>query len=88
MNVLFERSFEKDLKRIRDKKIRSKVKAVIELVKNADNHQQIHDLKQLRNHKTYYRIRMGNYRLGIEIIENKVIFTRCLHRKDIYKYFP
>jgi len=36
----------------------------------------------------YYRIRLGNYKMGITIIENQVTFIRFLHRKEIYKYFP
>lgn len=36
----------------------------------------------------YYRIRMGDYRLGI-IVEGEVVtFVRFLHRRDIYGYFP
>ncbi|MFQ5637633.1 MAG: type II toxin-antitoxin system RelE/ParE family toxin [bacterium] len=36
----------------------------------------------------YYRIRVGSYRLGVEITENKVFFVRFLHRNEIYRYFP
>jgi mRNA interferase RelE/StbE len=88
MQILFEESFEKDLKRIRDRKIKNRVKEIIDEVRKAGNQQQISNLKKLKDYKTYYRIRVGNYRVGIEIIQDKVIFTRFLNRKDIYKYFP
>ena len=45
-------------------------------------------LEKLKSYKTFYRIRAGDYRIGIEIVNDKIIFTRFLHRKDIYKYFP
>lgn len=48
----------------------------------------IKNLKKLRGHRTFYRIKAGEYRIGFELLENRVIFTRLLHRKDIYKYFP
>jgi mRNA interferase RelE/StbE len=36
----------------------------------------------------YYRIRLGDYRVGLKIENNTVCFVRFLHRKDIYRYFP
>ena len=38
--------------------------------------------------RSNYRIRLGDYRIGIEIQKDTIIFTRFLHRKDIYKFFP
>ncbi len=41
-----------------------------------------------------YRIRLGNYRIGISIENNKNYdfdifwFERFLNRKNIYRYFP
>lgn len=88
MEIFFEESFEKDLRKIKDKKIKVKLKQIIEEIKQARDMQNIRNLKKLQNYKTYYRIRIGDYRLGIEIIKEKVILTRILNRKDIYKYFP
>ncbi|MGQ9625861.1 MAG: type II toxin-antitoxin system RelE family toxin [Anaerolineae bacterium] len=38
----------------------------------------------MRGYATLYRPRLGDYRIGIEVIEDEVIFVRILHRKDIY----
>jgi len=35
-----------------------------------------------------YRIRVGNYRIGIEIQGDKVEIMRVLNRKEFYRYFP
>ncbi len=88
MEIRFEASFEKDLKKVRDKKLLKRVRDVIEEIKLAKGLKDITDLKKLKGYETFYRIRLGDYRIGIDIIENKVIFTRFLHRKEIYKYFP
>ena len=88
MDIRFEQSFEKDLLRIADKKINKKLIQIIENIKHAGKPQDIVNLKKLENYKTYYRIRIGNYRIGIEIIKGTVIVTRILPRKDIYKFFP
>ncbi len=36
----------------------------------------------------YYRIRVGDYRIGVEVVGDEILFVRILHRKDIYRYFP
>jgi len=36
----------------------------------------------------YYRIRLGDYRLGFVFERGAVTFVRCLNRKEIYRYFP
>ncbi len=41
-----------------------------------------------KGESSYYRIRFGDYRIGIKIEDDLVIFIRALHRKDIYRYFP
>ena len=51
-------------------------------------------MTKLQGYDHYYRIRVGDYRLGISIAitleetEEMFRFVRCLHRKDIYKRFP
>ena len=37
---------------------------------------------------TYYRLRVGDYRLGLSVTDNIVAFVRCLNRSEIYKNFP
>ncbi len=87
MEIYFEKSFEKDLKKIKDKNLLEKVKRIIEKIENAKTLESIGNLARIRRHKRYYRIRIGDYRLGVEVIEKKVIFVRFLHRKEIYRYF-
>lgn len=88
MDIRFEASFEKDIRGIRDKKLLSRVKDVIDEVKEAEDLDAIRNLTKLKGYKTFYRIRLGDYRIGIDIADSTIIFTRILHRKDIYKYFP
>lgn len=37
---------------------------------------------------SYYRIRIGNYRLGLKQEQDTLTLLRFMHRKDIYTYFP
>ncbi len=88
MNIRIDKSFEKDTKRIKNKKLLSTIAETIEEVQKCNNSDEIKNLKKLKGAHHYYRIRLGNYRIGISIEEDTVDFVRFLPRKDIYKYFP
>jgi mRNA interferase RelE/StbE len=88
LKVEFKRSFIKDLRRVRDKTLKARVKATIELVEQVQNLQEIENVKRLRSDDQHYRIRIGDYRLGLLLKGDTVIFVRFLHRKDVYRYFP
>ncbi|NUM80206.1 type II toxin-antitoxin system RelE/ParE family toxin [bacterium] len=88
MIVEFKESFKKDLEKILDKKILVNVNSVIEQVEDSHSLDQLNKLKKLKGYKTFYRIRIGDYRIGLTIERSTVSFVRILHRKDIYKFFP
>ncbi len=93
MKTVFKKSFAGDLKkRKNDSDFIQRVKTVIQEVEKAENISDIPDLKKLTNENIYYRIRTGNFRIGIKIVsvesETAVAFVRALHRKDIYRKFP
>jgi mRNA interferase RelE/StbE len=81
-------SFKKDISDIHDKDLLQEVDNVFSNVENAKNHRELNYVKKMEGHKTFYRISVSSYRIGIEIRNDTVIFLRFLHRKDIYKYFP
>ncbi len=88
MEVEFLGRFSKDLDKISSKDVKEEIIKLIELFEVAKTLSEIPQTKKLKGHKTAYRIRIGDYRLGIFAGKNKVEFARILHRKDIYKAFP
>ena len=88
MNAHFERSFAKDLKAIKNKKLHRRIAQAIQGVKVAADLSEVRQLTKMKGYSDYYRIRLGDYRIGIEVVEDEVIFVRVLHRKDIYRFFP
>jgi len=88
VKVEFRDSFAKDLKSVKDKGLLRRAKEVIESVENANTLDELHNLKKLKGSGNYFRLRAGDYRVGIALEDNTVIFVRFLNRKDIYKYFP
>ena len=88
MKLKIDKSFEKDIDDIHNEKLLDKVATCIENVLASNSINEIHNIKKLSGFKNHYRIRIGDYRAGIVIIHNEVVFERLIHRKDIYKYFP
>ena len=79
---------ELDLIRLRDEALLERIKAAISEVENTEAMEQLANLKKLKADGDYYRIRLGDYRIGIVLDGDAVIFVRVLHRKDIYRHFP
>ncbi|OAG27544.1 type II toxin-antitoxin system RelE family toxin [Thermodesulfatator autotrophicus] len=88
MLVEYERSFLRDIKAIKDRNIKKDLENLILHVKKADSLHEIGQLKKISGYKDYYRIRIRNYRIGIKLKGETLIFIRVLPRKDIYRYFP
>ena len=88
MKVEFRESFAKDLKGVKDKGLLKRVKELIEAVESADSLMDTPNLKKLKGGGNYFRLRIGDYRIGIALENDTIIFVRFLNRKDIYKYFP
>jgi len=83
----FKNSFAKDLKGI-DKALANRLRKVIEEIERAESPAEITNLKKIRGSGNYYRVRIGDYRVGIIIEGETAGFVRLLHRKEIYRYFP
>lgn len=88
MKAVFLRKFSKDLDKINDQSLLDAIAFIIEWVENNDASVVIPGLKKLVGYKNAYRIRHGDYRIGVFVEGNTVEFARVLHRKDIYKVFP
>lgn len=89
MKFLVEKSFDRDIDKIKDKKLLQKLRDYISLIENADNLGKIPHVKKIEGYSSFYRIKIGDYRLGMELVsDNELVLMRFLNRKDIYKYFP
>ncbi len=88
MNVQFKKSFLKEIKKITNKKLKDLIYDCIINVETAETSRSIKNLKKLVGFNDYYRIKIGDYRIGLQIINNDVYFVVFEHRKEIYKSFP
>ena len=86
MTVLFEQSFLKSIKKLKNKQVAKKVERIIDLLKAAKYLKDIPSLKKLKGTDNIYRIRIGDYRMLFEKQGNQVIILLVVaHRKEIYK---
>jgi len=89
MNVEFDRSFLKSLRKLNDSQLLEKIEKLIVTLEQSDSLSKIMTVKKIVGHQNYYRIRLGDYRIGIEKINsNTVRLIIVAHRKDIYAVFP
>lgn len=88
MKVDFKKSFLRDLKRIKETHVKDRLRETIESIENAKHFQEISHLSKIKYGDRYYRIRIGDYRLGLILEGDTFILVRFLHRKDLFRYFP
>lgn len=88
MKTAFKASFLRSLKKIQDYQLKTDIADTILNIELAESLKQINNLKKLKGYKLYYRIRIGDYRIGIKMETDTVIFVDIDHRKNIYRIFP
>ncbi len=88
MQVEYGNRFARDLRRVNNKNLLRKIQSKIEDLEAASSLRDITGVKKLQAVDNSYRIRIWDYRLGIELMGNKVELVRFLHRRDFYRSFP
>lgn len=88
MRVEVQKSFEKDISGIRDSGLAARVYESIEELERATTLSAVQNLRKLHANGSYYRLKIGKYRLGFKLDKGVIILLRFMDRKDIYKYFP
>ena len=88
MTATFRASFLRDVKKLPDPVLLTRIRSAIEAVEVAADIRDVSDLKKLSGDSGFYRIRTGDYRIGIAVEDDTIEFVRVLHRRDIYRAFP
>ena len=90
MEVFFKPSFVKDFNRL-PKDIKREVRDIcVNIFPKLENLKDFkkHPFRKIKGFNFYYRMKIGNFRIGLKKLSHQIIFMRVLHRKDIYKHFP
>ncbi|MFB2921445.1 MULTISPECIES: type II toxin-antitoxin system RelE family toxin [Aerosakkonema] len=89
MEIKYRQAFLKDLKKLKSstsyERIYELAFTTLEAIKTLE---EIPDIKAMQGYAGRYRIRIGDYRIGIEVNEDVIEVMRVLHRREFYRYFP
>ena len=88
MTVEFLEKFSRDLDKVNQPFVRVAILKTIKRVESSKKITEVPRVKKLSGHKDAFRIRVGDYRVGIFVVGQTVQFARVAHRKDIYTIFP
>ena len=88
MKVEPNRGFTRDLRKIRSSELRQRVLRKIEELEDASAITEVRGVVKMTGEGSYYRIRIGEYRLGIAVDGDEATLLRFLHRSEIYQSFP
>jgi mRNA interferase RelE/StbE len=67
MEFRFEKSFVRDFKKVKDKNLAKEILECTQSVSEASSVNQISNIKKITGYKLAYRIRTGNYRIGMVV---------------------
>jgi len=88
MNIEATKDFLKQLRKLKKQSLNEQVGQVVQSIIGAESFSDVKNLKKLKGFNDYYRIRIGDYRIGIYFDGETVWLAAIAHRKDIYTYFP
>jgi len=85
----YKKTFLKDLSVI-PRRHRSRIeRLVFDKIPASENIFTDFDIDRMKGFEHYWRIRSGNYRIGIKILKDStIIFYRVKSREEIYRAFP
>jgi mRNA interferase RelE/StbE len=88
MKIEYRKKFLKELSKIHIKQ-RVRIESfVFKELPETNSIFELGNVEQMKGYPSYYKIRFGQYRIGLKLKDGIVILERVLHRKDIYRYFP
>ncbi len=88
MEVKYSKKFLKQLAAV-PSDIQSKIESFVfdELVSTSSIYE-MGKVEKMKGYDGFYKVRFGNYRLGL-VLENEIITVKAvMHRREIYKFFP
>ncbi len=89
MEYLFAKRFSKDLDAIKHiPEVKNRLLEFIDQLHSFDRLTDLPNIKKIEGFPGYYRIRIGDYRIGVKLANETLILVRFLHRKEIYRRFP
>ena len=88
MKVEYSKQSLKDLSLIPSNSRISIEKFVFEELPGLTNINEGKKIEALKGYRNFFKVRFGNYRVGLQKQGDTILIKRILHRKEIYRFFP
>ena len=89
MEVQYRKAFLKDLKKLKGQPVYDRIfELAFTTLPETSSLQEISNIKAMKGYAGRYRIRVGDYRVGVQMNGNSLELMRVLHRREFYRYFP
>ena len=88
MKIEYKKKFLKELFKLPNEYSQTIEEFVFDIFPTYDNLSEIGKVEKMTGYKYYFKIRFGDYRVGIKKEDNTIIIETVKHRREIYKYFP
>ena len=87
MEIRRERRFTLDLRRVRSDQMQRRVRRKLAEMEAAPSLAHVSSVEKMAGSENHYRIRIGNYRLGLEM-DGETAILQSAPRDQIYRTFP
>jgi len=88
MEIKIKKKFLKELSKLPNEYADIIEDFVFDMLPNYNNLSEIGKVEKMTGYKNYFKIRFGDYRIGLKKEGNIIVIETVKHRKEIYKYFP
>ncbi len=88
MKIKLKKKFLKELSKLPNEYANTIEEFVFDKLPAYNNLSEIRKVEKMTGYKDYFKIRFGDYRIGIKKENNTIIIETVKHRREIYKYFP
>ncbi|KOR32111.1 hypothetical protein TI05_09340 [Achromatium sp. WMS3] len=88
MQIEYKKKFLKELAKLPDKDSKPIEDFVFEKLPTYETLGEVGKIEKIQGYKNYFKMRFGDYRLGLKI-DNQIVYIMTVkHRKEIYRFFP
>jgi len=89
LEIYYRQAFLRDIKKLKKQPVYDEIfDFVFTTLPNIRTLRELSDIKAMKSYPNRYRIRIGDYRIGIETHGEIIEIVRVLHRREFYRYFP
>ncbi|MDR0927617.1 MAG: type II toxin-antitoxin system RelE/ParE family toxin [Ignavibacteria bacterium] len=88
MQLITRHKFDKNLKKLNSPKLTSQAEQIKTLIQSAKSIYEIPNIKKMQGADDTYRIKLGDYRIGLRIIDDAVHLVCISLRDNAYNKFP